>query len=110
MSKVYLPTFTSNNCIVIRDKDTIRVYDILPVYDSYSNYTDYYINSNYLSKTGQEFITEVPVCENNNNFTTDYYYRNDLDKILIIFLIIGIVTIVIPLKIVTRAFGRWLKL
>lgn len=109
MSKVYLPNISNENCIVILDKDTIRVYDSLPVSDSYVNYTDYYINSHYLEKTGREFINIVPSCENINNFTDDYYYRNDLADILLIFLILAIFIVILPFKIISRAFGRWLK-
>lgn len=110
MSKVYLPTFTSNSCIVIKDKDTIRVYDSLPQFDSYATYTDYYINSHYLSKSDREFITEVPTCEDLNNYTTSNYYRNDFDNILVIFFIILIICIWFPYKIISRLFGRWLKI
>ena len=110
MSKVYLPTFTNNSCIVTLDKDTIRVYDSLPQFDSYANYTDYFVNSHYLSKSGQEFITTVPVCENNNDFTTDVYYRFDFDNIMVIFFILLIICFWFPYKIISRLFGRWLKI
>ena len=110
MSKVYLPSFTSSNCIVIKDKDIIRVYDNLPTFDSYEDYTDYYVNSHYLSVRGREFINTVPVCENQDNFTTDYYYRFDFSDIVIIFLVFSLIVIYVPYKIISRAFGRWLKL
>ena len=110
MSKVYLPSITSSNCIVTKDKDTIRVYDNLPQFDSYESYTDYYINSHYISKTGQDFITEVPACETHDNFTTEYYYRNDFADICIIFLVFSLIVVYLPYKIISRAFGRWLKL
>ena len=110
MSRVYLPTFTSNSCIVTLDKDTIRVYDSLPQFDSYENYTDYYINSHYLSKTGQEFITNVPVCEDLSNYTSDYYYRFDFPLICLTTFIFLIVCVYFPFRVVSRMFGRWLKL
>ena len=109
MSKVYLPNFTSSNCIVVKDKDTIRVYDNLPTFDSYEDYTDYFINSNYLSVRGKEFINTVPVCEEQDNFTTEYYYRNDFADICIIVLVFSLIVVYLPYKIISRAFGRWLK-
>lgn len=110
MSKVYLPSITSSSCVVYRDSNTIRVYDNLPQFDSYESYTDYYINSHYLSKTGQEFITEVPACEDLSNFTTEYFYRFDLSDILVCIFILAILFFYLPFKIFSRLFGRWLKI
>ena len=109
MSKVYLPTYSASNCIVIKDKDTIRVYDNLPTLDSYEDYTDYFVNSHYLSVRGKELIESVPVCEDQENFTTDYYYRFDISDILIIFIVLAFIIVIMPYKIISRAFGRWLK-
>lgn len=110
MSKVYLPTFTSNNCIVILDKDTIRVYDNLPTAYNVSNYKDYYINSHYLEKSGSEYIEVVPSCEIQDNFTTEVYYRNDLMEILVCFFIIVIFCFYFPYRLISRIFGKWLKI
>lgn len=88
--KIYLPIeITSNQCPIVYDKDTIRVFEEIPTENTTINYTDYYINSNYLTKSGSyNFSTEIPTCINYENFTTAYYYRNDFDRILIIFFII----------------------
>lgn len=110
MSRVYLPSITNSNCIVILDKDTIRVYNDLPTAYNLHSYTDYFINSHYLSKTGEEYIETVPVCEDHVGFTTEVYYRNDLSDILIIFLIIVLIGFYLPYKILARLFGRWLKI
>ena len=110
MSKVYLPSFTSSNCIVILDKDTIRVYDNLPSSTGISyTFTDYYINSHYLKKTGSEVLDLIPSCETQTNFTTDVYYRNDFADILFIVFVFFIFVIYMPYRIISRAFGRWLK-
>lgn len=113
MSKVYLPTFTNENCIQVLDKDTIRVYSRTPVYDDYNTYIDYYVNSHYLSKEGALFYDssiEPIVCESHSNYTSDTFYRFDFDGIMIIFIIMFVIIICIPVKIISRAFGRWLKL
>jgi len=109
MSKVYLPSFTSSNCIVVKDKDTIRLYETLPTLGDSVNYTDYFINSHYLTKSGVELIDSVAACESQDNFTNEIYYRNDFDSICIIFIVFALICIYLPFKIVSRAFGRWLK-
>lgn len=110
MSKVYLPQIDTNNCVIVKDKDTIRVYDNQPVFDSYSNYTDYYVNSHYLEKRGQEFITDNITCIDSNIITTEVYYRSDFDSIMIILFLILLICFYFPFKIISRLFGRWLKL
>lgn len=108
--KIYLPNYTNNNCIVVRDKDTIRVYDNQPQQNNqYYNYTDYYINSHYLTNTGSQQFNQystLPVCRNHNEFTKEVFYRNDFDSILIIFLIMCIFIFLIPTKIFMRLFRR----
>lgn len=110
---IYVPSYTSNNCIVIRDKDTIRVYDSQPTYNSTNYFTDYFINSNYLFNNGYQTFNQystLPTCVNQNLLTTNVFYRNDIDKILVIFLILLIICFWFPYKILSRAFGRWFKI
>lgn len=109
MSKVYLPTYTSNNCIVIYDKDTIRVYDSLPQYQQVANYKDYYINSHYLVKEDSEVIESVPSCELQDNFTTNVFYRNDLMDIMVVFIILVIICFYFPYRVISRCLGKWAK-
>lgn len=111
--KIYVPSFTSNSCVVVLDKDTIRVYDNQPLDFQEVNYTDYYINSHYLSKSGSIVYGDssfIDSCISNNDLTSDSFYRNDIDSILIIFFILTIFCIYFPYKIFSRAFGRWFKL
>lgn len=104
--KIYLPNeLTENQCAFVYDKDTIRVFEEIPTENSTIDFTDYYINSNYLSKKGKyTFSTELPSCLNNTDFTTDYYYRNDFDRILIIFFIILFIVYYIFSKIIHSFF------
>lgn len=92
-NRIYLPLeITSEQCPIILNKDTIRVYDEIPSLNSTINYTDYYINSHYISKNGTEEITQIPNCIDIENFTTTFYYRFDFHEILTIFIIlVGIV-------------------
>ena len=48
--KIYLPNYTNKNCIVVRDKDTIRVYETQPQQNNqYYNYNDYSYYNKYSS-------------------------------------------------------------
>lgn len=116
MKNIYLPIENVNDfaCYSVLDKDTIRAYYTQPQLDSSSNYVDFYINSHYLQKTGTQswgqWNNSLPTCLSKSSFTNDVYYRNDFDSVLIIFLILFIFIIVLPYKIMSRAFGRWLKI
>lgn len=86
---IYLPDeIYSYNCAYIYDKDTIRVYDEIPRVNSTINYTDYFINSHYISRTGStsfgQWSTISYDCLDYNDFTTNSLYRNDFLSALLI--------------------------
>lgn len=113
MSKIYVPSYDDNSCVYILNSDIIRVYETQPTFDSYINYTDYFYNSHYMSTTNSQYFSNadiIPTCENLDNITNEFYYRNDLFDILGSFIILSIFCIYMPYKIISRAFGRWLKL
>lgn len=104
---LYVPKFNDNNCVVLTNSDTIRVYDVKPTQNSNVAYTDYYINSHYLTNTGTQnfnYYNENIVCR--TDITNDFYYRNDISDILIIFMILCIFCILVPLKIFLRLIKR----
>lgn len=108
--KIYVPDKENYECFVVRSEEVIRAYEDIPRNNTDVNYRDYYYNSNYLYNDGlQSFsqYTTLPTCLDNNNVTTDVYYRNDIDSILIIFTILCIFGIWIPLKIFMRLFRRF---
>lgn len=86
---IYVPN-DSYQCYVIYNADTIRAYKTQPYASSETDYIDYYVNSHYMYKEGtQRFNTNFNVeCISKDRITTDYYYRNDFDSILIIFMCI----------------------
>lgn len=111
---IYVPSDnTYNKCYVVQGEGVIRGYDRQPAYNTSYNARDYYINSDYIfrdtSGTWSTYST-LPVCLSSDTITNSYWYRTDLDKILICFIIIAIFCIYFPYKIISRAFGRWLKL
>lgn len=111
MSKIYLPIeLNSNQCPVMVSDGHIRVYDrVGSGYNDSVHYYDFYIRDNYIKTEGYSSAYN-PNCMNVSDFTTDVYYRNDFDKILIIFFIILIIGFYFPYKIISRLFGRWLKI
>lgn len=110
--KIYVPDL-NYKCYVLTNKDTIRAYEVKPYNPGYNqnitiNYRDYYINSNYYYTDGtQQFgnYTTLPICLDSSVLTNDVYYRLDLDKILVIFMVLVIICIIFPLKV----FGRFYK-
>ena len=81
VDKIYIPTYEVGQCVEVRDKDTIRVYDS---YDSDVNrYTDYYVNSHYLWKKGIVGFVDVN-CLDSDVITTTPIYRNDIMDIFVV--------------------------
>lgn len=108
---IYVPNIEDYKCYVVQSEGVIRAYEETPKNNITTNYRDYYINSNYIYKDGStQFSTysTIPTCLDNSIITNDVYYRNDFDKILIIFFILSIFCIYIPLKIFMRLFRRFL--
>lgn len=115
MTKIYIPLEEGENyvCYTIYDKDTIRAYVSTPSFNSSSSYTDYFINSHYLSKNGVQTwgnYSTLPSCIPTNRITQDFWYRNDIKDIVIVFFILSIICIWFPVKLFSRIFGRWLKI
>lgn len=108
---IYVPS-DAYSCVVIRDKDTIRTYLTAPQYNTTINYRDYYVNSHYMSVSGEQTFNNystLPSCIYSGEVTHDFYYRNDLSDILICFFIIVLVCFYFPFKLFSRFFGRWLQ-
>ena len=81
---IYVPNL-DYQCYVVQSEEVIRAYEQIPTNNSTIEYRDYYFNSNYLYKDGQQTFsnyTTLPVCLASSELTTDFYYRNDLADIL----------------------------
>lgn len=90
-NKYYVPNYEKGNCVEVLDKDTIRVFKD----ENTSFYIDYYINSNYISKSGQVEVDYVKNCST-LEFTDIRYYGNDFPQILFITIVICGFTIFLP--------------
>lgn len=114
MAKIYLPdTINNNQCVVVQSEGHLRVYSSRPNGTQQNvTYNDYYLRENYLKSSGSTTWNQYTTqnCLDNNQFTTDYWYRPDIWQSLICFYIIALVGIYLPFKIISRIFGRWLKI
>lgn len=110
MEKIFVPEDTTyNKCYVVQSEGVIRGYDRVPSNNTSYNYRDYYINSDYIYRDGagtwSQYST-LPVCLSSDVITNDFYYRVDLYKILIMFIIFAIFAIYIPIKIFSKLFRK----
>lgn len=85
-------------------------YDHIVIYEGNDTCVNLYPSFDYL-------VTESYTCDqstlvnqiNYSNINSDIYYRIDLDKILIIFMVLLFIIVIVPFKLLSRLFGRWLK-
>lgn len=106
---IYVPDL-NYKCYVVQSEGVIRAYEEIPQYNTEINYRDYYINSSYIYKDGYQSFgsySTIPTCLDTSVLTNDFYYRLDLDSILIIFTIFVIFGICLPFKILFRLFRRF---
>lgn len=87
---VYLPIqINSNNCAYVYDSNIIRVYDSRPTYNTTIQYTDFFINSHYLTRSGSTSFGQYQTlnydCIAHTDFTTNIWYRIDISDISITF-------------------------
>ena len=115
MSKSYLPSnLISNNYRYTISNNIITIHTNQNCYTQYSTtYCDcvqVYPQLDYLQSESYSCNYNPSTYLSSSSFTGDYWYRLDLSNILIIFLILFIFIFALPYKIVSRLFGRWLKI
>lgn len=85
---MYVPNYSDGMCAYLYNDRFIRVYDSTPTYNSTISYTDYLFDSHYLSRRGSTTFSNyssLPTCD--SNITTNFYARNDISDIVILFTI-----------------------
>lgn len=102
---IYVPDIEHYECYTMAD-NYIRAYEGINDLPSYVAYTDFFYNNNYYSRSGLEEVTQYPDCIPSSQLTTDYFYRTDIDKILVIFLILVFVCIYLPIKLLFHLLNR----
>lgn len=112
--KIFVPQDNNfNKCYVVQSEGVIRAYEEVPQINRTINYRDYYIKSDYIYRDSSQTFTSYstpPTCLSSDIITSDIYYRVDFVNILIIFSIFCYFIVFLPFKIISRSFGRWLKL
>lgn len=107
MNKIYLPidNIDDYSGFEVIDSETIRAYKFNGVdYD----YTDYFVNSHYISKTGTS-PTSCSACIDPSYITSSSYYRNDFDSIsniVFIFVILNMMIVMWFVHSFFRGFGK----
>lgn len=111
---IYLPVeITNQNCAYIVNEEVIRVYDIKPTTTGNYTYTEYFVGFDYNIRNGVSQFSQYstfPTCLPTSSFTTNYMYRTDFVNIVVIIFIFLIVCFYFPIRVISRIFGRWLKL
>lgn len=107
---IYVPELENYSCYIVQSEGVIRAYEEIPSNNSTINYRDYYINSSYIYKDGTQSFSNystLPICLDPTSLSSEVYYRNDFDSILIIFVLLCIIFFWFPIKLLTRIFKRW---
>lgn len=102
---IYVPDIEHFECFTMQD-GYIRAYEGFSSLPATVSYTDFLYNSNYYSRSGQEELSEFPSCIDSSKLTTNYLYRVDIDKILIIFVIMSFIIIYLPIRLFFHLFNR----
>lgn len=112
----YLPTqYINSNYTYSITNDYIIVRTNQNCYTNYSTtYCDCYnvfYKADYM--IGNKYSCSTSSTTNSisyTNFTDKYWYRIDMPNILLMTFILLIICFLFPYKIISRIFGRWLKL
>lgn len=105
---MYVPNYVNGNCAYLYNDRFIRVYDTAPTYNSTIHYVDYLFDSHYLSREGSTTFSNyatLPHC--NNDITTNFYARNDiLDIVLLFTIFVGWTWFLVSKLVKTLLYGR----
>ena len=98
INDTYYVVRTNNNCYTNYSRQYCDCYNVYPK-------NDYLVSGSYSCDT-----TNVSAVVSYDNFTSSYWYRSDMPQILLMFLILIIFIVYFPYRIISRLFGRWLKI
>lgn len=108
-NKIYIPDYTPQKypCVVYSNA-YLTAYREMPRANTYVAFDRFYQSDHYNSVTqAQQFGNTVNVtCLPSNQLTSDFYYRNDLADILLVFAIIAVVGFGIPFKLIMKLVKR----
>ena len=100
--KVYVPNYNSNMCVYITNNQQMRVYPKKPSNGDTLTLKIYYPNGHYMYYENTQTFNSTTanqtreLCLPDSQLTNNVFYRS-------------IFAFYIPYRILSRAFGRWLK-
>lgn len=102
---IYVPELESDNCVVIRSADVIRVYDYTPTLNSEVHYKDYYPSLDYNYNEGYQtfgnYSNSLPICK---EATSDVEYSPSYQSTLLIVLVLVVGGVAFLYKILDDIF------
>lgn len=101
MEKIYIPELYINSPCKVINNGYIRAY----TNNNLTNYVDIYINQDYMIKEGFSNYGYTGYCDNLNTYTSEFWYRTDIDKIVLIYFIF-ILSIIFVVKVILFRFFR----
>lgn len=104
LNESYLYSYNNNYYIVKTNNNCHTQYST-----TYCDCFNIYPDNDYLQSDVYSCSLNSNSTISYNNFTSDFWYRKDLSSILVIFLVLFIFTMYMPYRIISRWFGRWLK-
>lgn len=104
VDKLYVPNYDSDSCVIVLDKDTIRVFDSISGLTN--SYTDYYVNSHYMSKRGVYGVVDLD-CISHDSISNIPIYRNDILDIFVVSLSMIFVGYFFISKLIKTIFLGW---
>ena len=78
--------------------------------NTYCDCYDVYFNNDYLTTDPYSCRYNTTTNINYSNFSSEFWYKNNIGDSLLIFFILSIFIIYLPYRIFSNLFGRWLKL
>lgn len=109
MDKIYVPNLSDYKCVTLTQSgEIIRGYKDDFVLNQYVDYDDIYTD-NYYSMSGRQYYNGgfTITCIDSQYLTDDIFYRLDIDRILIVFVIL-IFIMIFPAYHLFKKIWKWL--
>lgn len=108
--KIYVPEYTPQKypCVTY-SQSYIRAYKTQPRRNSVIDRDTFYFNNHYDRVSDTQIFGNYDislVCLPEAQLTDNYFYRHDIDNILIVFIIISLVTIYFPFRLFLKLFKK----
>lgn len=108
---IFIPNYTPVQypCVVVQSNGVLRAYRQMPANNRTVDYVDFYLNSDYMSRNGQQQFssnTTLPSCLAQSEMTNNFMYRIDFHNIVLLFTLLAFMMFYLPAKLILRLFIR----